>query len=92
MNVQSMIPWMFLYLLVLSVGFTSAGIFHALPFSFIGRTGHDNNDSAEYYSTLGIASNASEKDIKVAYRTKAMHMHPDKGAVAFFFLLFTRWI
>ena len=33
----------------------------------------------DYYSVLGLNRNASEKDIKTAYRKLAMQHHPDKG-------------
>jgi DnaJ family protein A protein 2 len=33
----------------------------------------------EYYDLLGISTNASEDDIKKAYRKKALLHHPDKG-------------
>src|SRR6187401_3609608 len=33
--------------------------------------------SADFYSTLGIARNASEKDIKSAFRRLARKYHPD---------------
>ena len=34
---------------------------------------------ADYYSTLGRAKDASEGDIKKAYRKKAQEHHPDKN-------------
>lgn len=33
----------------------------------------------DYYSILGINKNASEKDIRKAYKTKSMQHHPDRG-------------
>ena len=33
----------------------------------------------DYYSTLGLQRNASEDDIKKAYRKMAMKHHPDRG-------------
>ncbi len=35
--------------------------------------------SREYYTTLGVASDATQDDIKRAYRKKAMHSHPDRN-------------
>ena len=32
----------------------------------------------DYYETLGISNNASESEIKSAYRKVAMKFHPDK--------------
>lgn len=33
----------------------------------------------EYYKVLGLSSSAIDREIKQAYRKKAMKMHPDKG-------------
>lgn len=33
----------------------------------------------DYYSTLGLNRNASQEDIKAAYRKMAMRYHPDRG-------------
>lgn len=33
----------------------------------------------DYYSILGVNKNASDKDIRKAYKTKSMQHHPDRG-------------
>ena len=33
----------------------------------------------DYYSTLGVGKNATDDDIKKAYRKLAMKHHPDRG-------------
>ena len=33
----------------------------------------------DYYKTLGVNKNASQSDIKSAFKKQAMKHHPDKG-------------
>ena len=33
----------------------------------------------DYYELLGVSKSASEKDLKSAFKKKAMQYHPDKG-------------
>ena len=33
----------------------------------------------DYYNVLGVSKSASEKDLKNAFKKKAMQYHPDKG-------------
>jgi DnaJ family protein A protein 2 len=36
-------------------------------------------DNDRFYDLLGIGKDATDKDIKKAYRKKALKEHPDKG-------------
>jgi DnaJ-class molecular chaperone len=33
----------------------------------------------DYYSTLGVSKNASDKELKQAYKKASMQHHPDRG-------------
>uniref|UniRef100_A0A0B6ZGL3 DnaJ homolog subfamily B member 9 n=1 Tax=Arion vulgaris TaxID=1028688 RepID=A0A0B6ZGL3_9EUPU len=52
--------------------------FLTATFSFILLCGGIEN-AGDHYTTLGVESNASEKEIKKAFRSLALKYHPDKN-------------
>lgn len=61
-------------------------MFGGFNFSEVGGKGASKDDKKSkkidndrFYDLLGIGKDATDKDIKKAYRKKALKEHPDKG-------------
>merc|ERR1719198_1761758 len=43
---------------------------------------HDTYEEQTHYTLIGVSEDATAEEIKLAFRQKALHEHPDKGGDA----------
>jgi DnaJ-class molecular chaperone len=72
MNAISLLTILFLLKLCISFGGGIGNQYDRNPWT-------PNKVDRSYYHILGVEKSASDKDIRSAYRKKAMQLHPDKG-------------